>query len=165
MPRFWCGILCFLLTSCLHQEQQNSEIRPGDPLPAFAVTMDDGTLLHSSRLLGAPSLILFFHTGCSDCRRTIPLVQQAYERFGDKVRFVAVSRAQSAGEIRSWWEEHAISLPFSAQTDQSVYQLFATSRIPRIYISDAGGIVVRCYDDNPCPGLENLIQDLEELQP
>lgn len=163
MRWFWCGIWALALTSCLYQEQQRSGIRVGDSLPVFAVTMDDGTTLHSSQLSGSPSLILFFHTGCSDCQRTIPAVQQAYERFGDQVRFVAVSRSQSAEEIRVWWDEHAVSLPFSAQNDQAVYQLFATSRIPRIYISNAQGVVVRCYDDNPCPTIENLTKDLEDF--
>ena len=114
--------------------------------------------------MGKPSLILFFHTSCPDCARTIPVVQKAYERFAGQIRFVAISRAQNADEIKSWWKEFGITIPFSPQKDQQVYQLFASSRIPRVYICNSKGIVVSSYDDNPCPTYENLEQDLDKLK-
>lgn len=36
-------------------------------------------------------------------------------------------------------------MPYSAQSDKSVYELFATSTIPRIYVSDASGMVCRYF--------------------
>ena len=78
------------------------------------------------------------------------------EQFGDAVRFVAISRAQTAEEVSAWWKQNGIGIPFSAQADRKVYELFASSRIPRIYISDREGIVQACFDDNPCPDYERL---------
>ena len=92
------------------------------------------------------------------------MVQKAYERYAGQIRFVAISRAQNADEIKSWWKEFGITIPFSPQKDQQVYQLFASSRIPRVYICNSKGIVVSSYDDNPCPTYENLEQDLDKLK-
>lgn len=157
MQKIWCGITgLFLLAGCVGFSHEGREVQPGDRLPAFVVEMEDGTSLAAAELQGLPSLILFFHTSCADCRQTIPVVQQAYELFGDDVRFVAISRAQTAEEVSAWWKQNGIGIPFSAQADRKVYELFASSRIPRIYISDREGIVQACFDDNPCPDYERL---------
>lgn len=158
------GICALFLTGCVLEGTDSKDIMPGDQVPAFRVQMDDGTFLSSEDLLGKSSLILFFHTSCPDCARTIPVVQKAYERYAGQIRFVAISRAQNADEIKSWWKEFGITIPFSAQKDRQVYQLFASSRIPRVYICNSKGIVVSSYDDNPCPTYENLEQDLDKLQ-
>ena len=163
MRWFWCGICAFLWAGCV-AEPVSTGIQPGDRIPAFKLEMNDGSSLSSDDLLGMPSLIVLFHTSCGDCQRTLPQVQLAYERFGDRVRFVAISRAEPAAEIRSWWKGNGITLPFSAQEDRQVYELFAASRIPRIYIANSNGVVENCYDDNPCPDFETLAAALNAVR-
>lgn len=159
----WYVILLLLLAGCVREEPNGGVIQPGDRIPAFHLQMDDGSSLSSENLVGSPCLITFFHTSCSDCRNTLPLVQKAYEQYAQRVRFVAISREQAAPEVRSWWKEHGITLPFSAQEDRAVYELFASSRIPRIYICDSRGVVIQCFDDNPCPAFADLEQALKDL--
>lgn len=53
-------------------------------------------------------------------------------------------------------------MPYSAQTDRSVYALFATAGIPRVYVSDNNGIVRAIYvekvnSDTLCQTLDGLI--------
>ena len=157
MQRFLCGISALLLLAgCRGSAPEGPDVQPGDPLPSFLLEMADGSSLTNAELKGMPSLILFFHTSCSDCQRTIPVVQQAYEQFGETLRFVAVSRGQSKDEVSSWWHHNGITIPYSAQKDRKVYELFALSRIPRIYVSGSDGIVQACFHDNPCPDYETL---------
>ena len=161
--------LCFgitgllLLAGCSISDPEVQNIREGDRLPDFVVEMQDGTSLSGSELREVPSLILFFNTTCPDCRKTIPVVQKAYENFGKTVRFVAISRAQQSDEVKSWWSSNGISIPYSAQPDRKVYELFASSRIPRIYISGSDGIVEACFADNPCPDYDLLAGALEKV--
>ena len=56
---------------------------------------------------------------------------------------VAISREEGAESVAAYWKEHALEIPWSAQTDRSVYSLFASSVIPRIYFCTAEGIVTR----------------------
>ena len=164
MQRFLCGITALLLLAgCRGSNPEGLEVKPGDPLPIFVLEMEDGSVLTSSSLKGSPSLLVFFHTSCSDCQRTLPVVQQAYEHFGETVRFVAVSRAQSKEEVSSWWHNNGITIPYSAQQDSKVYELFALSRIPRIYVSGSDGIVQACFHDNPCPDYETLSAALAKV--
>ena len=157
------GIGMLLAMACIRQEAESVYIHPGDRLPSFRVVMEDGSVLRTEDLLGTPSLLIFFNTTCSDCQKTLPQVQKAYAQFGSKVKFAAISREQPATEVRSWWNQNGITLPFSPQESRVVYNLFASSRIPRIYITDREGIVLKMYDDNPCPTYEELEQVLKAL--
>ena len=151
------------LSSCIRDDVGGGNVQPGDRLPEFRLSMDDGSLLRSDDLLGSPSLLIFFNTTCPDCQRTLPVVQQVYEQYGTQLRFVAVSRAQPASDVRVWWEANGITLPFSAQEDRKVYDLFASSVIPRIYVSDRDAVVRFAFDDSPCPGyadLENAVREV-----
>ena len=164
MRCFFLGI-CMLtgVVSCVHQDLKSKDIQPGDRIPAFQIVMEDDSSLSSKELSGSPALLLFFHTSCPDCQRTIPVVQAVYEEFGKEARFVAISRAQEARDIRSWWDAHGITLPFSAQQDSKIYNLFASSRIPRVYVIDRNGVIQAAYDDNPCPSYGDLAQDFHKI--
>lgn len=137
------------LSSCLGKVEQvisgNDIVQLGQKLPQFTITLDDGTTLNTAQLQGRPSVIIFFNTLCGDCRRELPIVQRAYESYGQKVQFICISRAQADEEVRSFWKDNGLTMPYSAQSDKSVYELFATSTIPRIYVSDASGTVCRYF--------------------
>ncbi len=135
------------LVSCAMTDEED-EIQPsdnivnvGDALPAFTVLMNDGQSLSSSQLRGKPSLIVFFSTSCPDCQRELPLLNARYLAHGMDTTFVAISREEGWESVSSYWQQQGLSLPVSAQSDRTVYSLFAKKGIPRIYISDAQGII------------------------
>ena len=134
------------LTACSMNDDdvitpEDNIVNVGDALPAFTVTMSDGTLLSSSELRGKPSLIVFFSTTCPDCQRELPGLNERYLKHGSDTTFVAISREEAQQDVQAYWSAHSLSLPYSAQRDRTVYSLFARKGIPRIYISDSHGIV------------------------
>lgn len=138
-------LLTLSLVSCSMMEEGKQEtidkIKVGDVLPAFAITMHDGTVVHSGDLRGKPALIVLFNTTCGDCQRELPGLNARYLKHGADTTFVAISRAQADAEVADYWEREGLSIPFSAQEDRRVYELFASVGIPRIYITDANGVV------------------------
>lgn len=72
-------VLVFLIgcVSCIREEvgEHIQYIQPGDALPEFMVEMNDGTILDRDSLRGKVSVLVFFHTSCSDCQRELPVVQ------------------------------------------------------------------------------------------
>lgn len=139
------ALLTFMSCS-MHDDDDGGNVNDnivnvGDPLPTFAVVMNDGTMLTTASLRGKPSLIVFFSTTCSDCQRELPNINRRFLEHGSDTTFVAISREQSFADVSAYWKSHELSIPFSAQSDRYVYSLFARVGIPRIYISDANGIV------------------------
>ena len=139
------------------------ELKQGDRIPEFSITMSDGTAMTSEQLSHGQAIIMFFHTGCPDCQNTLPSVQKIYDEYKDRVSFALISREQSEEEIKDYWQEKEYTLPFSAQKDRKIYNLFATSRVPRVYICNEG-VITRIYTDDPTARYEDLLTDLSSIE-
>ena len=126
--------------------------------------MNDGTVVSDEGLAGSVSVVMFFHTSCPDCRQALPRMQQIYDEYASKgVAFALISREDAEQDIEAYWNEQGLKMPYSAQNDRGVYNLFASSRIPRIYISDENGIVRYIFTDDPVASYDDLKSALENL--
>ena len=165
MKRFAAIFFCLaLLCGCIREDKVGADVKVGDRLPKFEVVMNDGTLVTDASLMGNVSLVMFFHTSCPDCQQALPRVQEIYEEYVQKgVRFALIGRECGTDEIEAYWIENGLNMPYSAQDDRSVYSLFASSRIPRIYISDENGTVRYIFTDDPVATLEDLKSSLDVL--
>lgn len=130
-------IFALMQSGCVKDDPESSwSLEAGAKLPEFTVTMNDGRIVTPESLRGKESIIIFFNTSCSDCRRELPLLQQEYERMkeeGGGVEYICISREEDAASVESYWAANGLTMPYSAQPDRAVYNLFASSGIPRIY--------------------------------
>lgn len=151
-------ILTLLLASCVNNsEPSGAEVSVGDSLPQFQVMMNDGTLVSDASLRGKKALIVFFNTGCPDCRSELPVVERFHVSQSD-VRVVCISREEDANSVSAYWQKENFTMPYSAQADRKVYSLFASSRIPRLYLVDGSGVILAMWDDRNSPSLQELMQ-------
>lgn len=160
--------LCF--SGCIYEKIQGADLKVGDMIPGFSVVMNDGASVSDQSLVGNVSVIMFFHTSCSDCQATLPIVQDIYDVYAPKgVRFALISREQerddkgTAEGVESFWQRNKFTMPYSAQKDRKVYNKFAGSRIPRVYICDKDGIIRYIFTDDPIPTYDDLMSSLESL--
>ena len=165
MKRFLAIIsLVTVFAGCIKEENTGGEVKVGDILPEFEVVMSDGSLLTDDSLKGSVSILMFFHTSCPDCQQALPRVQSIYDEYSVKgVKIALISREESSDDISSYWTNNSLNMPYSAQDDRKVYELFASSRIPRIYMSDENGIVRYIFTDDPVPSYDDLKSALESL--
>lgn len=153
-------ILAFLFVmtvsacSSMHEDiaPDTEIVHSGDPLPQFTVTLNDGSIVSTQSLLGSPAIIIFFNTTCKDCQHELPILNEQFltemskydelEISADKNnqtqplrprQWICIAREESAESIQDYWKKHNLSLPWSAQPDRNIYNLFATSGIPRVY--------------------------------
>ena len=129
------------------EEEQTERIKVGDRVPTFSLTVENGGQVRSfstARLTGE-TVIVFFNTTCPDCQRDLPLLNDYYLKHRDEEGFqmVAISREEGDASVAAYWEANHLQIPYFAQTDRRIYNLFATSIIPRVYFCGADGIVTR----------------------
>lgn len=67
-------------------------------------------------------------------------------------------------EIERYWQSKSFSMTYSPQADRSIYNLFATSLIPRIYICDRNGIIRYIHTDDVLPTCETLLTELQTIK-
>ena len=123
-------------------------VKVGDRLPLFSVDVVDGdgkTATFSTAALTGETVIVLFNTSCGDCQRELPRMNDYYlQHCGDKgFQMVAISREEGAESVAAYWKEQGLSIPYSAQTDRRIYNLFASSIIPRTYFCSADGIITQ----------------------
>ena len=158
--------LCMLsiLTACIKEKQTGADLKIGDILPDFEVVMNDGSVVTDELLKENTSVVMFFHTTCPDCQQALPRMQQIYDEYTSKgVLFTLISREQEKDEIESYFKENGLNMPFSAQNDRKVYEKFAKTRIPRIYINAKGGTIRYIFTDDPVPSYDELKSSLESV--
>ena len=123
---------CYVTESDTPPEQRyETVLKAGDSAPAFTVTLSDGTEFTSPRdFMGRTTEVVFFSTTCPDCREALARLQAR----DDHSNVLCISRAEPAAEVAAYWEAHGLTLTYAAVPDRSVYNLFARSGIPRLYI-------------------------------
>ena len=124
-------------------------VHVGDRVPLFSVTVTDGgeeRTFSTSQLTGE-TVIVFFNTWCPDCQRELPRLNQYYLQHKDDKGFqmAAISRGEGKDVVAKFWSEHELQIPYAAQEDSRIYELFASGIIPRVYFVSAQGIVTRIY--------------------
>lgn len=155
-----------VLSSCISddsdKDSQGVNLVVGDSLPTFQVTMNDGSTIRTSDLLGGVSVVVLFSVDCGDCRMELPEVQRLWnQQLG--VPIVLIARENTEEVIRSFWQQAQLTMSYSPQSDRQVYSLFASSRIPRIYISDAQGVIRFSHADDAMPTAEQLADEIKAI--
>lgn len=155
-----------VLSSCISddsdKDSQGVNLVVGDSLPTFQVTMNDGSTIRTSDLLGGVSVVVLFSVDCGDCRMELPEVQRLWnQQLG--VPIVLIARENTEEVIRSFWQQAQLTMSYSPQSDRKVYSLFASSRIPRIYISDAQGVIRFSHADDAMPTAEQLADEIKAI--
>ena len=156
--------LTVLCSSCIKEKENGADLAVGDSLPEFSVTMNDGTKVGTKQLSAGISCIMFFTTACPDCRETLPQMQRIYDEFAPKgVTFAIISREDGITTVSEYWTLEGFTMPFSAQSDRSVYELFAKTRVPRVYINK-DGLIKAIFTDIPAnPTYEDIKAVIENL--
>jgi peroxiredoxin len=156
-------IMLCAVSSCIHEDPVSDEIKVGDAIPDFTVEMTDGSIVTGASLREGVSLIMFFYSQCPDCQKTLPAVQKIYDEYKSKgMKFALISRSQLDDPISEYWKAQGYTMPYSAQPTREIYALFASSRVPRVYICQ-DGVVKSFYRDDPIPTYEQLKADVEKL--
>lgn len=151
--RVWLLLMtAVVFAACSMGDDDDGEVREyvkvGDRVPAFSVETvlaDGSTATFSTAQLTGETVIVLFNTSCGDCQRELPRMNDYYlqHRHEKGFQMVAISRAEGAESVAAYWKEQGLSIPYSAQTDRRIYNLFASSIIPRTYFCSADGSVTR----------------------
>ena len=153
-------------SSCINDEfpDEGDVVRIGDKLPDFSAMMNSGEVVTGEMLRKSVSVVIFFHTSCPDCQQLLPQLQPLYDEYSARgVAFALISREEGEISISAFWSAHNLTMPYSPQTDRTIYSLFARSLIPRVYISDENGVVQSIFADNPVPSYEEVKASIEKL--
>ena len=113
----------------------------GYPAPDFALTTLDGQSIALADLADTPIVLNFWATWCGPCRREMPSLQAASERYGDDVLIVGVDQAEDPRTVQRFVDELGLTFPIPMDTDGSIGQRYNVTGLPTTYFIDSRGII------------------------
>lgn len=150
--------------ACVHEEEPRLQaLGRGDTLPSFSVTTIDGDVFSADSFRGRKGAIVFFSTKCKDCIKALPELEESYRRFcetpaAEDFVLICISREETEASVMSFWEEHDLTMPVAVETDRSIYSLFASAGIPRMFAVDDCTITASYLEKIPPDALEKAAQ-------
>lgn len=162
-------IVVLFSTSCIKDNENErviDYITINSPVPSFTVEDRSGNIFSSAQFSGKQSLLIFFGTYCSDCKRVLPVMEKVWQELKDDPQFllVAISRDETADQISAYWEENRFTMPFYLDPARGdVFSLFANYTIPRIYLISPENKVTWMAVESLNISADELIQKIKNL--
>ena len=164
--RTYVAIALMALIAWVGQAQETDVVKVGDAMPAFRVVSDKGeTLLSADQLKGKVVLVNFFATWCPPCQKELAAVQETlWPKYKDNGQFalVVIGREHDEAELAKYNEKKGFTFPLYPDKNRSIYAAFAQSLIPRSYLFDQEGKVIRATKGYTEEEFEELMQLIEQ---
>ncbi len=126
--------------------------KEGAEAPDFTVEMIDGSKIALHELRGKVVLLNFWATWCPPCREELSRVQQQIiDRFaGEEFVFLPISRGEERAAVEAFRAKTGYAFPMGLDPDETIYKRYAARFIPRNFLIDRTGRVVKAatgYDE------------------
>lgn len=117
---------------------------PGQVLPDLTFTDYSGQPVHFRDLRGTPLVVNSWAAWCPFCVKELPDLAAVQEEFGNRVKILAVNRAESLGTAKGFTDQLGVSekLVHLLDPQDEFYSAIGGFAMPETLFVDAAGSVV-----------------------
>ncbi len=142
-------LLAFLAGSLAWSQRIKSKAQVDAPLPAWrGITDLEGREFAFQSLMGKPFIINITTTWCVSCKEEAPVLEAFHQRYGDRIRLVAVDVREPVRVIRSYVRDFGLTYTVLRDAKGSIASLYNVRGYPETWFADAAG-VARVYWQGP----------------
>lgn len=111
--------------------------------PRFALSgLADPDDVVSLRGAGGPVVMNVWASWCVPCRREMPLLQEAYEKYGDRVSFIGVNHQDQRDAALEFLRETGVTYRSGFDPQGSTARSYGAFGLPTTYFITASGRIV-----------------------
>ena len=168
MKKIYTAILVLFVSitnmNCTDDIAKSTLTQPGDKVPNFQIETINGEILDTNKLQGKIILLNLFTTTCPICQEEFPYLQKLSEQIQDKdFLLLSIGREHNKKELEEFVSKKGLTFTFAADPERKIYKNFATQYIPRTYLIDRKGIIIKQsvgFDLKDFEEFTNKINDL-----
>ncbi|MCX6132478.1 MAG: TlpA disulfide reductase family protein [Ignavibacteriales bacterium] len=116
-------------------------LAPGDQAPALTVIDLDSSTIHQIGFKGKPAALLFFSADCPHCLREISNFDRLNRRFGDTIRFLAISTS-SKSKTSELLGVNQLDIQTVLDYNQAGCTDFGVDIVPALFLVGADGTII-----------------------
>ncbi|PTX65074.1 peroxiredoxin [Melghirimyces profundicolus] len=142
------------------RDEQASE---GFRAPDFTLKTLDGKTVRLSDNGGKPSIINLWASWCPPCKVEMPHIQEAYEKYGDRVNFymVNLTSLDNKDKMKKYVEKEGFTFPVLLDETGEVGERYQAFSIPQTYVvSEKGEIIEKIAGAMSKEQLEEMMKKL-----
>ncbi|MCL2403688.1 MAG: TlpA family protein disulfide reductase [Coriobacteriia bacterium] len=113
----------------------------GEPAPDFGFTGEQGHFLLLSDYIGTPVVLNFWASWCPPCRMEKPHFQQAFEQYGNDVKFILLNVDEPIEVARAYMDEEGFTFPVYFDETHAGASTFGVTGVPETFFIDADGVI------------------------
>jgi len=109
--------------------------------PDFELSTLDGSSITLSELHGTPVVLNFWATWCGPCRREMPALQTAADRYAGRVVILGIDQGESAETIQPFVDELGLTFAIPMDVTMEVGARYNVRGLPTTYFIDRDGVI------------------------
>ena len=152
------ALLCLLMTTALAEAPDY--YGRGDRVADFSLISWDGQKITLSAVLEEKDAVVlhFFTLRCGGCEEEMPLLQSAWEVYGDRVALIAVTidQADTDKQLNTYCTRRGLTFPVARDTAELTLQ-YPIYGVPLSFVIDGEG-VLREIKEGPLAELTAFMQ-------
>jgi peroxiredoxin len=125
----------------LHGVAEANSAMVGEPAPDFAIEGVDGSTVRLSDFRGKPTVLNFWASWCTPCRKEFPLFRATLADKSDQFHMVGVATGDLRGDAKSFAEEQKADWPIGFDADGSVARGYGVDPLPQTFFIRADGTI------------------------
>ena len=138
-------------------------VNAGNMFTDFEVAQPDGSVARLSDYVGKGKYVLvdFWASWCGPCKREIPNIKAAYEKYaGEKFDVLSVAVWDKPEDTAVAAEEHGVTWNQIVNAQKIPTNIYGIQGIPHLILFGPDGIIITRGDELRGPGLEETLSKL-----
>lgn len=133
----------------------------GQKLPDLALTSTNDETISISNLFGKPMIVNVWYSTCEPCRREMPVLASAADRYLNKVRFVGINIKDSANVAKEFADTYGVKFDLLLDTNGQFITTLGIATAPMTLAVNAQGQVIgQVAGEISAEKLDELVKEL-----
>lgn len=151
------AILVLALAACGSEEGSSASGQPGDDLPAITAPEFEEHLAGIDR----PAVVNVWASWCLPCRSEAPLLDEAFEEYGDRVEFIGVDVQDNQADAKEFLAEFGLEFDHFFDRDRAIPNFYGGIGTPITFFFGPNGELIETH--NGVVDERTLALNIEEI--